>query len=307
MAQRSKLDTKILNLIDSQVIQVDIRRGVIFGKQLDLTGQRRRIGFVNSNGDHLFTFRDKNRSFQYYICRAIWIASNGIVPDKMIVVHKDGNQSNNQLDNLDTVVYSGKQITSKSWSEEELEWLKNNYSQKSLSHLAKECNRSIKAVRHKIKLINLPSKKGKNQKWTKKDNDLLAKLYGQKKSVKDIAKLLVRSESSIRLQASRKMGLFRSDRHLQTKFRSADFYHSLKSKISHRTAQAECCLCGYNRYIELHHIDGDNSNHDISNISSLCGNCHTEIEHGDHLGKKLSCIWWRVYSDGSLSKKQVTN
>ena len=35
----------------------------------------------------------------------------------------------------------------------------------------------------------------------------------------------------------------------------------------------------------------------------MCGNCHTEVGHGDHEGKTLFCIWWRVYSDGTFSKK----
>jgi len=37
----------------------------------------------------------------------------------------------------------------------------------------------------------------------------------------------------------------------------------------------ETCLnCGENTYVEVHHIDGDKSNTDLSNLVSLCTSCH---------------------------------
>lgn len=78
---------------------------------------------------------------------------------------------------------------------------------------------------------------------------------------------------------------------------------SLKQTIRRGTSRSQCCLCDYSKYIDLHHIDGDNSNHIVQNIASLCPNHHREVENGDHTDKELYCLWWRVYSDGSLTDR----
>jgi len=67
------------------------------------------------------------------------------------------------------------------------------------------------------------------------------------------------------------------------------------------SAKSKCCLCSYDKHVDLHHIDGNRDNDNEDNIASLCPNHHREVEAGEHDGVKLSCIWWRVYSDGTTS------
>jgi len=301
MPQRDRFDKEIVSLIKSGKIEVDSQNGFVYGSNSDITGQRKKVGFLNKDGDHLFSSRWEKTCFQYYVCRAIWLSSEKIMPD-MIVNHKNENKNDNRLINLVLVKYEGRRFVPYSWSESELKWLEKSYSTKSLSQLADKCGRSIKAVRHKIKLIGLPPKRGQHKKWLKSEEDLLIKMYKQKKSIPEIAKVICRTEDAVRLHAG-KLGMFRSDRQLQTHFRSSDFYNAMKKTLGRKTTKSKCCLCGYSKYVELHHLDGNNKNHLMNNIASLCSNCHNEVEHGEHQNKILYCIWWRVYSDGSLSKK----
>lgn len=302
MPQRSQYDDIILDLIKSGEIKVDTENGFIYGKSTDLQGTRRRIGHRTSDGNIRFTFMFSNKSLEFYVCRAVWLASGQTIPRNLIVRHKNNIPEDNKLSNLTLAVYNRAYESPQWWSQVDIEWLKSHYQHMTLPELASHCQRSVKAIRHKIKNINLPKKKAKNPRWTKEEDELLVNLYQQKKSVAEISAILKRSEASIRLEASRKLKAFRSDRHLQANFRGKHFYLSLKKTLCAGTSKAKCCLCGYSKYIELHHIDGNNRNHEIGNIASLCGNCHTEVEHGEHVNKMLFCVWWRLYSDGSVSE-----
>lgn len=45
----------------------------------------------------------------------------------------------------------------------------------------------------------------------------------------------------------------------------------------------ECLVCGWNedeRILEVHHIDSDRNNNDLSNLSILCPTCHRKITLG---------------------------
>ena len=302
MPQRHRFDGRMLSLIKLSKIEVDSERGFVYGSSRNIDGVRRRIGFLDKNGDHLFSHKWNGKCFTYYVCRAVWISAKGTIDDNMVVAHKNKNKNDNRLCNLALIEYQGKQFTPHPWSQDEMKWLCENFKTKSLSELSKECGRSIKAVRHKIKSVGIPQKRGRNKNWTSSEEELLIKLYKEKKSIQEISDTIGRSQNSVRLHAG-KLNMFRSDRHLQDHFRSSDFYNSLKRTLAKKTSRSECCLCGYNKYIELHHLDGDNQNHHISNIASLCGNCHNEVEHGEHQNRMLYCIWWRVYSDGASSPR----
>lgn len=141
--------------------------------------------------------------------------------------------------------------------------------------------------------------------WSEDEDNKLMELYKSNLSVEEVSKILNRSVSSIRLRASRYLNIYRSDKHIKEKFKSKNFYLSLKSKISSGTAGAKCCICGYDKHIDLHHIDGDRYNNMCENISSLCPNHHREVENSEHKDKKLYCIWWRVYSNNLKGKIQT--
>lgn len=58
-------------------------------------------------------------------------------------------------------------------------------------------------------------------------------------------------------------------------------YHSYRmNAFSHY--ENKCSGCGDNdiRILEVHHIDGDRSHNDITNLMILCPKCHTLIEKG---------------------------
>jgi 5-methylcytosine-specific restriction endonuclease McrA len=46
----------------------------------------------------------------------------------------------------------------------------------------------------------------------------------------------------------------------------------------------KCEICGISEWngkpiqMELHHIDGDRTNHKLSNLMMLCPNCHSQTE-----------------------------
>jgi hypothetical protein len=187
------------------------------------------------------------------------------------------------------------------WSSEDLIELQKLYSSKSHSELAIYFNRSLGGIKQKIKDLNLPPKKRHCEQWTKEEDNLIQILYKQKLSIKDIAKKLNRTPISVRLRANKKLSIFKSDIHLQENFRSKNFYTSLKDTLCRKTSGSKCCLCDYYLFIDLHHIDGNRKNHDIGNIASLCPNHHREVERGMHKNIQLYCIWWRIYSDRSIS------
>ena len=96
---------------------------------------------------------------------------------------------------------------------------------------------------------------------------------------------------------------YRSDKHLQDKLNENNFYLSFKNANQRGTIKSKCCLCDYDKYIDIHHIDKNNKNNHISNMSTLCPNHHREVSHGEHSEKFLYAIWQRKYSDGSLGEK----
>ena len=65
---------------------------------------------------------------------------------------------------------------------------------------------------------------------------------------------------------------------------------------SHRTYRTKafkykekvCEVCGYNKYpeiLEVHHIDGDRRNNELSNLQIVCPTCHAEIHFKEKSGK----------------------
>lgn len=54
-------------------------------------------------------------------------------------------------------------------------------------------------------------------------------------------------------------------------------------ELAFRTYEHKCACCDWHediRILEVHHIDGDRENNDISNLVILCPNCHRKITLG---------------------------
>lgn len=55
----------------------------------------------------------------------------------------------------------------------------------------------------------------------------------------------------------------------------------------------QCCVCGLDdihKLLEVHHIDGNHSNDDISNLVVLCTACHFEAHRDSNTGRHMSDI-----------------
>jgi hypothetical protein len=57
-----------------------------------------------------------------------------------------------------------------------------------------------------------------------------------------------------------------------------------------------CCICGTPRkHVQIHHIDGDNSNCAEENLAVLCLDCHSRVTADEGLGRRYSEIEVREY------------
>jgi len=64
-----------------------------------------------------------------------------------------------------------------------------------------------------------------------------------------------------------------------------------KNKLN-ATKELKCEVCNYNKRVEIlevHHIDRNRENNEISNLQLLCPNCHRE----EHFIHKDGHGWWR--------------
>lgn len=300
MIQKSKYDGHVIKLIESGNLEIDCENGVVRGSKIDMFGKRNVIGF-SADGKFHITFLLNGKTVIYPLCRAIYLAKHKIIKDRYKVYHIDGDVSNNRIENL-SLAFSSRAFSPLQWSKEEEDKLISLYQTNSYEKLSEMFGRSIKSIRHKIKNLSL-SKKDKRRKWTNTDDKLLETMYENRNvSINDIAIALGRSEDSVRLRANRICSKYRSDKHLRENFNEENFYLSIKRAKARGSAGLKCCLCDYDLFVELHHIDGNRKNNHISNISTLCPTHHVEVANNMHRDKKLYSIWWRIYSDGKRSE-----
>ena len=57
------------------------------------------------------------------------------------------------------------------------------------------------------------------------------------------------------------------------------FTKQLKREVYERDG-FECVLCGWNRYIVAHHIDGNKLNSETDNLVTMCRSCHMLLHSG---------------------------
>lgn len=64
--------------------------------------------------------------------------------------------------------------------------------------------------------------------------------------------------------------------------------------ICFKSHERKCIICGYDRVIDVHHIDGDKKNNSPNNLVPLCRNHHAEIhtlEWGEETKRLLNEIY----------------
>ena len=74
---------------------------------------------------------------------------------------------------------------------------------------------------------------------------------------------------------------------------------TLRERLGHRSrdqareiierldGRDECLVCGYNGYIEVHHIDGDWLNNHPMNLAPLCRACHHDAHRTKQATKRI--------------------
>lgn len=189
------------------------------------------------------------------------------------------------------------------WTKNEINYITNNYRDVSAPKMAKHLCRSVLSIYQKLTSLNFKYTKQNYKKWEEKEIQNLLSLYNENKSLQEMKKILGRSTLSLKVQLRKRFGFCRRGRNLKSHFKSPNFYQSMKTISTDLSARLECCICGYNLCIDLHHIDGNRKNNNINNIASLCPNHHREIEKGLNKDKQLFCIWWRIHKDGAVTEK----
>ena len=57
---------------------------------------------------------------------------------------------------------------------------------------------------------------------------------------------------------------------------NAKKYHDLDYDVLKKITKS-CASCGFDKIVQLHHLDGNNKNRDSRNLVGLCPNCHKMI------------------------------
>ena len=80
-----------------------------------------------------------------------------------------------------------------------------------------------------------------------------------------------------------------------------DNYNTLRLMVSSAEI-TECSLCGSNKYLEVHHLDGDRDNDTLQNLSVICKSCHSCIHENGY-------SFWEHRKDAlsADSKKRLRN
>lgn len=301
MAQQEHKDHIFLRQVKEGKFEIDPEKGIIYGSKTDMFNKRLPVGSKFSKCP-VFSLLHDNRCYRYYVNRAIYLYVHKKIPKGQVVYNKDKDNKNNSIYNLILGYPQRRQSIVKFWNDEETQFLKDNYKKMSQQQIADKLNRSVKAIRHRVPLIKLPPKELNRRYWTVEEDEKLKMLYkNSKMSAKEIAKIMGKTEVSVKMRARRFLNLYRSDPHLRNLYEKS-FYTSFKGANQRNSLRGKCCLCDYDKYIELHHLDGNRKNNHISNIATFCPNHHTEVSHGEHKDKLLYAIWQRKYKDGSLGE-----
>ncbi len=62
---------------------------------------------------------------------------------------------------------------------------------------------------------------------------------------------------------------------------NAALYHNIDYAV-YKNATKECVVCGFNKIVDLHHLDMNHQNNAVENLTGLCPNHHKMVHHRDH-------------------------
>jgi hypothetical protein len=245
---------------------------------------------------------DQNQHKRWTKQEKEWLLNNFNLPIREMskYLHRTIASIRKQLNNLNIKRLDERKIP---WTQNDVDFLIKNHKDISLEKISKYLHRSKRRIYQKLDTMNIKFVNKNHKLWTKEEEQKLLNLCNEKKTLIEIKEIMGRTLHSLRLKLKKDFGISHKGKNLKLNFKSSSFYKSLRNSINSLTSGSQCCICGYNLCIDLHHIDGDRKNNNISNIASLCPNHHREIEMGLHKDKELYCIWWRINADGSISEK----
>jgi hypothetical protein len=64
----------------------------------------------------------------------------------------------------------------------------------------------------------------------------------------------------------------------------------------------ECIVCGADKDILVHHVDGNRGNNDMDNLIPVCERCHTDI----HAGKERVAKWVKKLGKNPDDSRKTT-
>ena len=77
-------------------------------------------------------------------------------------------------------------------------------------------------------------------------------------------------------------GCYNSVFHIESvKLHNARRYHNIDFEL-YKKATSQCAVCGFDKVVELHHIDMNHKNNLPSNLTGLCPNHHKMVHHRNY-------------------------
>ena len=58
---------------------------------------------------------------------------------------------------------------------------------------------------------------------------------------------------------------------------NAKKYHGITDFEFYKKITSQCASCGFDKIVQIHHLDGNTRNNDEKNVAGLCPNCHKMI------------------------------
>lgn len=159
-----------------------------------------------------------------------------------------------------------KEYARKTWSEDDLEFLKENYYLKN-SFLCEKLGRKTGAIKNMKRKLGLQRK----QDWNQDQIDFLKGNY-YSMTLSEISSIVKKQESTIEYMASA-LGI--SEKRLDCQA-NVDWRNLVFSRDSYK-----CRICGSKKDKNVHHLDGWNwcieRRFDVDNGITLCGLCHDDF------------------------------
>ena len=190
------------------------------------------------------------------------------------------------------------------WNQSELNYLIENIKYKSVKEISLELERSEKAVRNRLAILNisLVDVKNKNFKTWSKDEEKFLKENYFKYTVKELSEILQRKESSI---MAKKFAKKLNNKYEKIKENGGKIYFRNQKEYYLYYDKRENKLIAYHRKIyednhniklkkenKIHHIDGDKKNNNINNLF-LCEN----VSHHRKLHCQLQEISYQLIKE----------